>query len=345
MLCLPDPGAVMPPKSQLPCNQWTTDPIQPIDPVKHHCQVFVSYTQRSTSEAATASLLVDKVVRTPTLESDRDTPCGKEPSMALGAGGDKEPSMASVLCMMSDMLQLSRNEVKKERKWAARSEEESAKWREYEEVKRVRMEKVREAEKIIDKIPAITEKQDFELFFCFRCGKPGNCAAECSAPTVGNEQHNLMHLQPWCFACGTSGHKSSIVLLNLHPKRSWMNQLRRKSRNLWRTTGFEWLRWRQHNRLCWLLLVTWNCLCGVVVVSVAQGLRFPSSSPTQALVFHLPPTSPTSPPSCDWVPGICYWVPGICWGMKVTEEWVLRYPVSMERGLVSARCIMCEGWK
>ncbi len=47
-------------------------------------------------------------------------------------------------------------------------------------------------------------------------------------------------------------------------------------------------------------------LCGVVVVSLAQGLRSTSSSPTQAifhLVFHLPPTSP---PSCDWVPGICW---------------------------------------
>ncbi len=50
-------------------------------------------------------------------------------------------------------------------------------------------------------------------------------------------------------------------------------------------------------------------LCGVVVVSWAQGLRSPSSSPTLAffhLIFHLPPTSPTSPPSCDWVPGICW---------------------------------------
>ncbi len=46
---------------------------------------------------------------------------------------------------------------------------------------------------------------------------------------------------------------------------------------------------------------TW-WLCGVVVVSLAQGLGSPSSSPTQAifhLVFHLPPTSPTSPPSCN----------------------------------------------
>ncbi len=44
-------------------------------------------------------------------------------------------------------------------------------------------------------------------------------------------------------------------------------------------------------------------LCGVVVVSLAQGLRSLSSGLTLAifhLVFHLPPTSPTSPPSCDW---------------------------------------------
>ncbi len=49
------------------------------------------------------------------------------------------------------------------------------------------------------------------------------------------------------------------------------------------------------------------CVC-VVVVSLAQGLRSQSSSPTLAifhLVFHLPSTSPTSPPSCDWGPGIC----------------------------------------
>ncbi len=54
-------------------------------------------------------------------------------------------------------------------------------------------------------------------------------------------------------------------------------------------------------------------LCGVVVVSWAQGLKVLSSSPTQATfpsgLFHLPPTSPTSPPSCDWGPGIC-------WGAK-----------------------------
>ncbi len=42
-----------------------------------------------------------------------------------------------------------------------------------------------------------------------------------------------------------------------------------------------------------------------MVVSLAQGLKSPSSIPTQVifhLVFHLLPTSPTSPPSCDWVP-------------------------------------------
>ncbi len=36
-------------------------------------------------------------------------------------------------------------------------------------------------------------------------------------------------------------------------------------------------------------------LCGVVVVSLAQGLRSQISSPTLE-IFHLPPTSPTSPP-------------------------------------------------
>ncbi len=45
-------------------------------------------------------------------------------------------------------------------------------------------------------------------------------------------------------------------------------------------------------------------LCGVVVMSLAQGPEVPSSSPTQAIFLHLSPTSPTSPPSCDWVPGI-----------------------------------------
>ncbi len=47
--------------------------------------------------------------------------------MALGIGGDKEPSMASVLSMMSEMLQLSRYEIKEERERAARREEEAAK--------------------------------------------------------------------------------------------------------------------------------------------------------------------------------------------------------------------------
>ncbi len=42
--------------------------------------------------------------------------------------------------------------------------------------------------------------------------------------------------------------------------------------------------------------------CGLVVVSLAQGLRSQSSSPSLA-IFHLPPTSP---PSCDWVRGI-FW--------------------------------------
>ncbi len=46
-------------------------------------------------------------------------------------------------------------------------------------------------------------------------------------------------------------------------------------------------------------MVWW--LCGVVVVSLTKGLRSQSSSSTQAifhLIYHLPPTCPTSPPSC-----------------------------------------------
>ena len=59
-------------------------------------------------------------------------------------------------------------------------------------------------------------------------------------------------------------------------------------------------------------IYVWECMSGrgVVVVSLARGLRSQCSSPTQAiffhLIFHLPPTTPTSPPSCDWVPGICW---------------------------------------
>ncbi len=57
----------------------------------------------------------------------------------------------------------------------------------------------------------------------------------------------------------------------------------------------------------WVLCVSvCVCVCGEVVVSLAQGLRSQSSSPTQAIfhLIYLPPTSPTSPPSYGWVPGI-----------------------------------------
>ncbi len=50
-------------------------------------------------------------------------------------------------------------------------------------------------------------------------------------------------------------------------------------------------------------------LCGVVVVSWAQGPRSWVQAELRQffhLIFHLPPTSPTGPPSCDWVPGICW---------------------------------------
>ncbi len=47
---------------------------------------------------------------------------------------------------------------------------------------------------------------------------------------------------------------------------------------------------------------------GCVLGSGPEGLEFkPHTQAVFHLVFHLPPTSPTSPLSCDWVPGI-YWV-------------------------------------
>ncbi len=47
---------------------------------------------------------------------------------------------------------------------------------------------------------------------------------------------------------------------------------------------------------------------GCVLGSGPEGLEFkPHTQAAFHLVFHLPPTSPRSPPSCDWVPGI-YWV-------------------------------------
>ncbi len=42
---------------------------------------------------------------------------------------------------------------------------------------------------------------------------------------------------------------------------------------------------------------------------LGSGPEVLSSIPTLAtfhLAFHLPPTSLTSPPNCNWVPGICW---------------------------------------
>ena len=169
----------MPPKSQLSRIQRATDPNSAINLSRAPPSgIRNSYTLRSTSEAAISTTLGDGEEAIPlgsriqTRESDEDTisvmsdtdnPRGKEP-MASNADSDHGPSMVSVLSMMSEMLQLSRNEMKMERERAARREEEAAKWREDEEVRRLRKEKVREAEKIVDKIPVITEKQDVELY-------------------------------------------------------------------------------------------------------------------------------------------------------------------------------------
>ncbi len=80
-----------------------------------------------------------------------------------------------------------------------------------------------------------------------------------------------------------------------------------------------------------------TCVCGVVVVSLAQGLKVPSSSPTQAifhLVFHLPSTSPTSPPSCDWGPGIC-------WGAN-SRPFLMQQQWSGPGGILGAHVTCCE---
>ncbi len=61
-----------------------------------------------------------------------------------------------------------------------------------------------------------------------------------------------------------------------------------------------------HMYVCVCVCVVALWCSGSVCGSGPEGL---SSSPTLAifpLVFCLPPTSPTSPPSCDWVPGICW---------------------------------------
>ncbi len=54
------------------------------------------------------------------------------------------------------------------------------------------------------------------------------------------------------------------------------------------------------------------CVCmavwcsGCVLGSGPEVLEFKPNSGIFHLIFHLPPPSPTSPPSCDWVPGICW---------------------------------------
>ncbi len=71
--------------------------------------------------------------------------------------------------------------------------------------------------------------------------------------------------------------------------------------------------------VCMLVCV---CVCVLVCVRVdvvavwcsgcvlGSGPQVPEFKPNSGIFFHLifylPPTSPTSQPSCDWVPGICW---------------------------------------
>ncbi len=61
------------------------------------------------------------------------------------------------------------------------------------------------------------------------------------------------------------------------------------------------------------------CVCVCVCVSVWCSGCVLGSGQLFHLVFHLPPTSPTSPPSCDWVTGICWCVNSRPFLMK--QQW------------------------
>ncbi len=61
--------------------------------------------------------------------------------------------------------------------------------------------------------------------------------------------------------------------------------------HLWQRSIIQWVAFFQGSRC----VCVYVCVCGVVVVSHTQAVFH--------FVFHLPPTSPTSPLSCDWVPG------------------------------------------
>ncbi len=93
--------------------------------------------------------------------------------------------------------------------------------------------------------------------------------------------------------------------------------------HLWQRSIIQWVAFFQGSRcVCGCVCVCCVCVCvvcvlcvcvwlcgGVVVVSLAQGLRVLSSSltPRQFSILFSTCLSPTSPPSCDWVPDI-YWV-------------------------------------
>ncbi len=95
---------------------------------------------------------------------------------------------------------------------------------------------------------------------------------------------------------------------------------------------------------CLLNIFPYSLLCVCVCVyGFCHGLRALRSR-VQAqlrqifhLIFHLPPTSPTSPPSCDWVPGICWGANLRLFLMK--QQWsrwdFVPTPLAVRKGLFS----------
>ncbi len=77
--------------------------------------------------------------------------------------------------------------------------------------------------------------------------------------------------------------------------------------HLWQRSIIQWVVFFQGSRCVCVCVSVCVCVCGVVVVTVWCVVVVSHTQAVFHLVFHLPPTSPTSPLSCDWVPGI-YWV-------------------------------------
>ncbi len=78
-----------------------------------------------------------------------------------------------------------------------------------------------------------------------------------------------------------------------------------------------------------MLLVDIFTIDGCVLASVAEVSEFKPNSGN----FHLPPTSPTSPPSCNWVPSICWGANSRPFLMKQQwSRWDFGCPHNLLRG-------------